>query len=362
MDRRLGTLLLAVVSTSLSGPALAGPLDPAAFASGGTLDLTSGSYAFVVSSSGVPTLAQYDGISYTTLYTGTVSAGGVNVFDFDSVTIGAGVTIAAANGGGAGPIALLSRGSEIIAGTIDVSGASGTYAMTAPQPGPGAGGGNAGGAGNSLNTGTGGQGGFVTTGGGGGGFAGAGSSAQNRFVGPSSVEVAGGQGGAGVAINLASNLLGGSSGGNAGSAIGGGGGGAIELGATQAIVLSGSVLANGGSGGTVQFGSGAGGGSGGAIFIHAEAMNISGTLSALGGAGGISGGGTGEAGGAGGGGAILLQSSIPGGNNGTPTVYVGNGQFNSSVQAVPEPSSLVLLATSCLGLIGASAVRKRARG
>jgi hypothetical protein len=74
---------------------------------------------------------------------------------------------------------------------------------------------------------------------------------------------------------------------------GGGGGGAVRIISTGSIVISGSILANGGRGGDsggdphcCQGGSG-GGGSGGAIWLSAPTVYNAGNLSAVGGRGGL---------------------------------------------------------------------------
>jgi hypothetical protein len=68
----------------------------------------------------------------------------------------------------------------------------------------------------------------------------------------------------------------------------GGAGGAIQVSATEEIVVDGFVAANGGggAGGTAADSNGAGGGSGGAILLEAPRVRLSGTLAANGGGGG----------------------------------------------------------------------------
>ncbi|MBS1118976.1 MAG: hypothetical protein H6Q90_1204 [Deltaproteobacteria bacterium] len=78
----------------------------------------------------------------------------------------------------------------------------------------------------------------------------------------------------------------------ASNAPGGAGGGAIQLSATETLVISGIVHAGGGGGtggvfcNTVDSGSGGGGGAGGAIYLDAPAIAFTGALLANGGGGG----------------------------------------------------------------------------
>jgi hypothetical protein len=90
----------------------------------------------------------------------------------------------------------------------------------------------------------------------------------------------GGGGGGGVSVQSPDPLP--------GSAGGGGGGGAVEIGAVGQLVISGSVLANGGDSGAGNTTIGGGGGAGGGILIQANLITLwgSSTLSAAGGAGG----------------------------------------------------------------------------
>jgi hypothetical protein len=164
-------------------------------------------------------------------------------------------------------------------------------------------------------------------------------------------------------------LIGGSGGGGGGS-VGGGGGGAIELGATGSLTIAQSTIeAFGGSGGFGDlFTSAGGGGSGGGIFLHADSVSLAGFvgLALL----DVSGGSSiglipGSAGGGGGGGRILIlaNSYTATGQvfdlaNGGGVGFAGAGVLTIGA-LVPEPSSLVLLAT-VLPMV-AYAWRRRAR-
>src|SRR6516165_10037150 len=88
-----------------------GPLDPGAFPSLGTLNITSGSYTFNT------TTDQLLDSSNNVLFTG-VTFNGIAVFDFSQIAIGGGTF----TGTGSQPLALLSQGNVTINGTIDVSG------------------------------------------------------------------------------------------------------------------------------------------------------------------------------------------------------------------------------------------------
>ncbi len=96
----------------VSSTSLAGPLDPMQFQSLGNLSLNApGTY--VVNTTGPnPTL-----LAGGNVYTGVVF-NGVAVFDFNSVSISSGATLMAIGGN---PVALLSRSTENISGSINVS-------------------------------------------------------------------------------------------------------------------------------------------------------------------------------------------------------------------------------------------------
>jgi hypothetical protein len=128
------------------------------------------------------------------------------------------------------------------------------------------------------------------------------------------------------------STLSGGSGGGAGSpgacvaSQGGAGGGAIQLSASSAIAIAGSINVGGGGGGGGPFcngndgGGGSGGGSGGALFLEAPQVDIGvgAVIAANGGAGGSGGSGAGPAGSAGKDGAASATPALgpPGVNGG----------------------------------------------
>jgi hypothetical protein len=303
-------------------------LDPNAFTSLGTLDLTvSGSYT-------LDTSTQVLSGPGSTLYTGVTTMEGseqIAVFDFSSVSIAAGATIIAS---GSDPLAILSQGSIQINGTINAGGQSAqSNTVTSVSGGPG---GGAGGEWTHVGStyrqepGGGPGGGHVATGlsalyggSGGGGFGGAGGGAGY-----------GGASGGGTYGNLFTQLQGGSGGASGstnpssstGAASGGGGGGALELGAhTTITIASGAVVAaNGGNGAASPYG-GPGGGSGGGIFLHAPTVTNDGTVSVQGGSAGTASQGGGGGGGGGGSVAVLYGSAHNG--TGTYTDTGGTGAY-----------------------------------
>jgi hypothetical protein len=339
-------------------PSFAGPLDPTAFTSLGTLSLASGAYTLNTgdgSAADLPTITTLVGGVSTTIVTGVVS-NGVAVFDFDSINITSGASIQATQGFGLIPVAFLSRSSATIDGLISVSAFSylggpgnvyaglGGFGTIGYDPG------------NAANQGV--------SGGGGGAFGGAGGAGGAATFGDG-FNVAGGAGGRSYA-SLGIQLEGGSQGVRGGvggqSFAGGGGGGAIEIGTVGSLSIGGQVEAFGGN----AFIAGAGGGSGGGIFLHGGSVNLTGALDV---AGGLGGSGVSYAtynqyagGGGGGGGQVFVESSsftdagkviTSGGLGGTG---YGGGQAGSNglagqfVVSVPESGSLTILGLGSMGL------------
>jgi hypothetical protein len=239
------------------------------------------------------------------------------IFNFTTVNIPAGVTVTVQRNATNTPIIILATGNVTIAGTISVSGGSGTDTGAGGSgnigddgtPGKGGPGGFDGGRGAASALGALGGNGLGPGGGGGGiGFdAFPGSSCPNpRWVYPGA---GGGFGSAGSTnfggcSNIAPSagsvygssvllpLIGGSGGGGGsggadfGGSGGGGGGGAILIASSGTVNITGAVRADGGSGGNLSgadVGASGGGGSGGAIRIVATTISGNGVISAQGG-------------------------------------------------------------------------------
>jgi hypothetical protein len=264
---------------ALPGTARANALNPTNFTSLGALTLATNATAstarYTINTSGeIPSLL--DSAS-NTLYSGVIyNQGGtfdsnIAVFDFSSISIGAGVTITIT---GSNPVALLSLTSIDIAGTMDANGTNGGNQGDG-FPGPGGPGGGAGGAGSGgSGQGPGGaEGGFDGLGNGswgdGGSFGGQGAAWDPYLIpaptyGDLRAFLQGGSGGGASGANLFGSGAG-----------GGGGGGGVELGAAVSITLedTANIMAMGGLGGGGSA-INTGGGSGGGVFIHAPAVTL----------------------------------------------------------------------------------------
>jgi hypothetical protein len=259
------------------------------------------------------------------------------IFNFTSVNIPSGVTVRFQRNATNTPVVILATGDVVIAGSLNVSGASAPGVANTGDGSigddgtPGAGGpggfdGGRGGLGSTANPSSGsvsvptnkagaglgpggGAGGFsfisnwpcVTArsemkGGIGGGF-GSGSSGFTRSYTCGSYVQSPVPGGAGYGTSALLPLIGGSGGGGGSGgesgpgAGGGGGGGAILIAASGTVNITGSLLAVGGSGGSSNlespaWGAAGGGGSGGAIRIVATTIAGNGAINASGGAAG----------------------------------------------------------------------------
>lgn len=234
------------------------------------------------------------------------------IFNYTSVNIPVGVTITYAKNATNTPVIILASGNVTIAGAINVSGtaslsvAVGATGGTLPgQGGPGGYDGGRGGApgenrrgGNGLGPGGGGGGDLVSAnnsiqGGGGGGYGLAGS---NNSFGTNVTNT--GIGGVAYGSSAFLPLVGGSGGGGGAGATsldgkygtsGGGGGGAILIAASGTLTLTGSIVANGGNSGSINYITGnlfsatGGAGSGGVIRLIATNVIDNGIKTASGG-------------------------------------------------------------------------------
>jgi hypothetical protein len=299
----------AAIALTISDQATAAPLDPGAFTSLGTLDVSMGTLVFDTDT----LMVSGDFAGVGVLQSQGTGLPDVAVFTFDTVTIAGSVAIMLT---GSRPIAILSKGDAMIDNVIIADGGMPNSSMG----GTGRLGGGAGGNGqtdagdpqNGVGTGGGGTGTFSDPGGGGGGGALGGN---------------GGDGGLGSAYplpppggtaygNLLAALEGGSGGGggtkegvfsqNAGG--GGAGGGAVEIGALGSVFVGG-IQARGAPGANGRDNSaGGGGGSGGAVLLSGGFVTVLGGILVPGGDGGSSV--TGWDSGGGGGGRVLVQTEI----------------------------------------------------
>jgi hypothetical protein len=123
------------------------------------------------------------------------------------------------------------------------------------------------------------------------------------------------------------NEMGSGGGGGNGGAGGGSGGGKIKITATEILINSGTINANGNIGGHSDvLGNGGGGGSGGCIYIEAKVLTGSGTITANGGSGDpIT---SSAGGGAGGRIAVFCQTDN---FTGTITAYANKYYFNPNI-------------------------------
>ncbi len=285
------------------------PLNPASFTSLGASPFgAAGTYAINASkSNATPILTKPDNTTINGVFFNS-SGGEIAVFTFDTINIPANVTVQGLRNANSRPVALLSKGSFTLAGTVDVSGDDSNVGAlvgitlnpaAGANAGPGGGGGGGtgdaagglgfvngaagaaftgsgranGGAGGSVGASGGGGGGNSTWfDGGGGGFGGNGGTSNPAVT-------------AGTAYgNLATTLQGGSGGGgpsytNIGFFTylsGAGGGGAIEIGASAGVTITGRLRANGGNspGNITIYGGGAG--AGGGILMHGSTVDFSG--------------------------------------------------------------------------------------
>ncbi|HMZ21043.1 MAG TPA: putative Ig domain-containing protein, partial [Blastocatellia bacterium] len=285
------------------------PLDPSTFTSLGASPFgAAGTYTINASkNNATPILTKPDNTTINGVFFNS-SGGEIAVFTFNTIDIPANVTVQGLRNANSRPVALLSKGSFTLAGTVDVSGNDSNVGAlvgitlnpaAGANAGPGGGGGGGtgdaagglgfvngaagatftgsgranGGAGGSVGAGGGGGGGNSTwSDGGGGAFGGNGGTGNPAVT-------------AGTAYgNLATTLQGGSGGGGPSYTdigfftylSGAGGGGAIEIGASAGVTITGHLRANGGnSPGNITV-YGGGGGAGGGILMHGSTVDFSG--------------------------------------------------------------------------------------
>ncbi len=263
---KLASSIAIAAALAATGAAVADPLNPFAYPSLGTVTLAAGSYAL-----NSTTLAlSGPGTALTGTVQTDIAGPDIAVFCFDSLTVQSGAVITIT---GTRPVALLSRGDLIFAGTLSANGGVGGTNGSNNNGGVGVAGGGSGGAVNTRGVGPGAGLLQISNQGGGGGFGGRGGG-NNAVAGPANgaqpnFQLAGGSGGDGELVSPGAG--------------GGAGGGAVELGAMGSINLSGGVISVAGAApGTPNGGFAPGGGSGGGVLLHA-ASTVPGTIIARGG-------------------------------------------------------------------------------
>jgi autotransporter-associated beta strand protein len=273
------------LSLLLAASASAAPLNPADFPSLGTLSVANGGALTIDTDTLALTSGALSVTGVARSQTSTQDAAGapeVAVFTFDTVSIGKPVALTVR---GARALALLSKDSLAIAGTLSFSGGAGIASMSGAgrlSSGDGGSGGNGRNMPGLAGTGAGaGGGGDAATNavpglGGGGGSAGPGGAlepsppngtAGAALAAPPLFLLGGGGGGGGghrTVIATGCEFPGGG---------GGAGGGAVELGAIGEITITDPIVADGGAGGASNGGAGGGGG-GGSLLVHSN-KNIS---------------------------------------------------------------------------------------
>jgi autotransporter-associated beta strand protein len=267
----------------LSSGSVRGQLDPNAFTSLGTLNVSSGTLTI-----NTDTLTMTGAASFTGVALNQNGGPQVAVFDFSSINIASGVTVSMS---GSRPLALLSQGNATVQAPLTV-GIAGYLGGTA-EPFSGqafiAGEGPGGGGAETFSQ--------VFYFAGGGGFGGAGGSpAAGGTYGKLFQTLQGGSGGGAYAS------------GNSGG-VGGTGGGGLEISSVGTLSVSGTIAANGLAGSNSSFGGGGGGAGGGIVLSGRSGLSITSVLSANGGAG-ANGGATQQTGAGGGGGGRIALSGL----------------------------------------------------
>lgn len=201
-----------------------------------------------------------------TTFTATPVGGG-NVYNFTTIQIAAGSTLKLSGAVFPGPLYFLAQDAVMVAGTIDLSGQSGSLPTTSAQ--------------RTVPT-------IPGAGGYGGGAAAFGSVAALPGLGPAGGTLNGlcfqrEPGGGGFSGNQFLVPLVGGSGGSGSGGSGGAGGGALLIASSASISVTGTITANGGD---ATYNYGAGGGAGGAIRLVAPVITGTGTITASGGGAG----------------------------------------------------------------------------
>jgi hypothetical protein len=221
------------------------------------------------------------------------------IFNFTTVNIASGVTVAFIKNSKNTPVVILASGNVTISGTININGTNGSYIT----PGAGGAGGYDGGQGappkqyGQRGSGPGGGSGGapkMNSASGGGSGGGGGSSGSGGVGNSAYTDSPGGAGGIAYGNDKIIPTIGGSGGGGGGGTTawsggaGGGGGGAIVIASSGTIIINGAITANGGAGvnGEHGDGGGGGGGSGGSIRLIANTISGTGSFYANGGSGG----------------------------------------------------------------------------
>lgn len=282
-----------------------------------------------------------------------LDADGDAVFNFSTITIGAGTTVRLTADRIARSVYWLATGDVSIAGTIDLRGAAGIRGSDLGArrqlavPGPG---GFAGGAGGRIGVVAatagdgpgGGEPGLLSCSGTGPQRCGVGGRfSSNRYL----VSLVGGSGGGGSLWDDAYHN-------------GGAGGGALLIASSTSLsfTTSASILAGGGAGGSFNFVNFGGGGSGGAIRLVAPTINAAGTLSVTGGSGNSATSTTGQSG-TGGPGVIRLERFT---QNGSFTIQPDGSVVNAGTPV--DPATLMPLTQVRVTSIGGVAVSPGASG
>ena len=206
-------------------------------------------------------------------FTPPLDPDGDGIYNFTTITIGAGVTVRLRGDVIAAPVVWLAQGAVQIAGTIDASGQDGFSAGNTTQ---------------RTNT-------IPGAGGYPGGYPGVGANLPGAGLGPAgggacppaNVPVPFARPGGFTGNQFAVPLIGGSGGGGYAFLAGGAGGGALLIASSVSISGSGSIKANGGANVNLSGNALSGLGAGGSIRLVAPSFSLTGNLNAAAGAGGF---------------------------------------------------------------------------